>query len=135
MTRLITFRKKPNRQLQIDKYMHGYCMFLAAALHQKYGFPVALLTVRHRGVERLSHAWVVLPNGKHLDIRGEQTLEEMCSYFPSSDPFLYRLYNPTTFAHLEQLSGTKLRPEEEDVLLALSVAHQCLTIPIDGKRR
>lgn len=45
-----------------DQYMHGYCMFMAAALHHQYGFPIGLFTIKHGGEERLSHAWPRLPS-------------------------------------------------------------------------
>lgn len=102
--------------------MHGYCMFMAAALHHAYGFPVGVLTVTHDGVERLSHAWVVLPSGRHLDIQGEQSLKQVTQFRLDAPEANWKVYCPTTLTHLEQLAGTPLPPDEPDVIAALDVA-------------
>lgn len=113
----------------VDQYMHGYCMFMAAALHHRYGFPVGLLTITHADKkERLCHAFVVLPNGKFMDVQGEQTLKEVTSFQEDgiSDGITYKVYSPTTLSHLEKLSGTLLPNNEPDVKLALEVAQKYL---------
>ena len=85
---------------EVDQYMHGYCMFMAAALHHQYGFPVGLLSVTHQdNIERLSHAWVVLPNGKCLDIQGEQTLRQVTIFREDaveSDGLKFQIHKNTT---------------------------------------
>ncbi len=103
-----------------DLYMHGYCMFLAAALHHEYGFPLGILTVEVGGKEVLSHAWVVVPGG-HLDIRGTQTLDGVTS-FQEGGGGKYRVIVPTTLSHLEELTGIPLPSDYPDVADAMGVA-------------
>lgn len=49
-------------------------MYLAAALHYKYGFPINVSVAKEpcgpRTVSKCNHAWVVLPSGECLDITG-----------------------------------------------------------------
>lgn len=111
-------------QEKVDQYMHGYCMFFAASLYHRYGFPIALMTVLI-GHERLSHAWVVTPHGC-FDIQGIQTLKEMTAFQDDAPDTRYKLYNPTTLDHLEQLAGTKLPADDPDVMLALAAAETFL---------
>lgn len=110
----------------VDQYMNGYCMFMAAAIHHHYGLPVGLLTVTH-DTERLSHAWVVLPNGKCLDIQGVQTLKQVCAFSEDCRELLYTVHNPTTLEHLEVLAKTKLPADDDEVKIALVAAQRYLS--------
>ena len=114
-----------NEEEIVDQYMNGYCMFMAAALHHHYGLPVGLLTVTH-DTERRSHAWVVLPSGKCLDIQGVQTLKQVCAFSEDCPERLYKVYNPTTLEHLEALAKTKLPVDDEEVRTALAAAQSYL---------
>jgi hypothetical protein len=79
--------READYQDAVDAYMHGKCMYLAAALHFKYGLSIEAATydsARPKQHPRIServhdiyHCWVVLPNGERFDIRGAQSLEEM----------------------------------------------------------
>lgn len=64
-----------NRNDVVQRYMNGYCMYLAAALHHEYGFPISVSLVPYGAKYSLYHCWVTLPNKMCLDIKGEQTLE------------------------------------------------------------
>lgn len=105
----------------VEQYMHGYCMFLASALHHQYGFPIGLVSIQHEDKLRLSHAWVV-KDGKCLDIQGFQTLEEMTDFMGDAPEAVYKLYEKTDLAHLEGLAGVSLPADEKDVKEALRVA-------------
>jgi len=101
----------------VDHYMHGYCMFMAAALHHKYNYPIGILTITHDR-ERLSHCWVVAEDG-YIDIQGVQTLDQV-SYF-KEDAQKWAIYCPTTLQELERFAGCKLPPDEPDVIQATKV--------------
>jgi len=94
-------------------------MFLAAALHHEYGFPICVMTSPENS---LKHAWVMLPSGKHLDITGEKTLEEITEFSELQENILFS----STLTHLEALSGTKLPKDDPDVVEALVVAKEFL---------
>lgn len=115
-------------QEQVDQYMCGYCMFMAAALHHNCGYPIALMTITFGGQERLSHAWVVHPKGKHLDIQGFQTLKQVTSFSEDNiDGQKYTLYCPTDLATLERFAGIRLPADEPDVVKAFDVAKKMLS--------
>lgn len=101
----------------VDQYMHGYCMFLAAAIHHKSKLPIGLLTVTTSFGTYLGHAWVELPDGKCLDIQGVQTLNEI-----TAESVNFKVYRNTTLEHLEQLSKCDLSMNEEEVRIALKIA-------------
>ncbi len=111
----------------VDQYMNGYCMFMAAALHHRYGFRIGLVAINHGDGERLCHAWVTKPDGKCLDIQGCQTLRQMTGFMGDCPEARYTLHEYTDLPHLERLAGTKLPADEPDVQLALSVAQQYLS--------
>lgn len=98
--------------VDIDQYMNGYCMFMAAAIHHKYKLPIGLMTVEGR----LSHAWIELPDGNCFDIEGIKTIEQIMEYSDN-----VRVYRNITLRHLEELSGTKLEEGDEEVKIALDV--------------
>ncbi len=115
----------------VDQYMHGYCMFMAAALHHRYGFKIGLASVMYSGRgcpngERLSHAWVKTPDGHYLDIQGLQSLKEMTSFFGDCPEGTYTLHEEASLEYLEKLSCGKLGADEYDVRLALKVAQEHL---------
>jgi hypothetical protein len=108
----------------VDQYMHGYCMFMAAALHHKYGWPIGLMTIEHDKV-RLSHAWVITPKG-HLDIQGIQTLEQVTVWMNDSPECNYQIRLSVPLDLLEELAEVKLLATEPDVVLALATAQKYL---------
>ncbi len=112
----------------LDDYMHGFCMFLAAALHHEYKLPIGLMTLKYKGKTFLSHSWVI-KNGKCIDIQGAQTFQEITGYNKDNDGQMgarYTVYQPTTLQHLEELAQTKLPSDEPDVVKALQVAKEFL---------
>lgn len=58
-------------QLQ-EQYNYGRCMFLAIALHRRYGFEIQAAIVNDKdGESWIGHAWVKLPDGLFFDIMGK----------------------------------------------------------------
>ncbi len=105
----------------VDQYMHGYCMFMAAAIHHKSGLPIGLMTIEHSCGVRLSHAWIDLPDGKCLDIQGIQTIQQITEWIHDVE-LEFKIYRNTTLQHLEELSRANLSADDEEVQLALEIA-------------
>lgn len=66
-----SFRNLP--ESTVEAYVCGKCMYLAAALHRRYGFEIQLALADpgspHAYIE---HAWVIEPNtGNLIDIDGQ----------------------------------------------------------------
>lgn len=56
----------------INKYTCGWCMWLALALHDRYGWDLYAQVDRLAGSEHIAHAFVKRPDGKEIDILGVQ---------------------------------------------------------------
>jgi hypothetical protein len=109
-----------------DTYMYGCCMCLAAALHHEYGFPIVAVLYDHAsGDQGLHHAWVKLPNGNHLDIRGVQSYGEIMESAKQTHS-LIEIHHNIPLDLLEQVSLCELHEGEESVAEALEDARKYL---------
>lgn len=72
---------------EIDEcYSYGRCMFLATALHRKFGLEIQCVMESDSNGEFISHAWVV-ENGMIIDINGKNT-PEMNDYVEDSSTII-----------------------------------------------
>jgi len=72
----------------ISLFSWGYCGYLALALHELTGHPLALFTNPQRSLERgwSGHAAVMLPDGSFLDIEGVATAAEINRRYGFKEP-------------------------------------------------
>lgn len=112
----------------IDKYMNGFCMYLAAAIRHKTGWPIGLMTVFHKERECLSHAWIKTPTNECLDVQGLQTLEQVTIWSQDAPEIRYTIYESTTLSHLERLVGHALDLDDPDVTEAMFVCELLMTL-------
>lgn len=62
------------------EYSYGKCMWLALALHEQYGWPIwGQFDVLPDGQEYIAHAYVVMPDGREVDILGPQNEVDLFS--------------------------------------------------------
>lgn len=57
----------------VEQYSYGDCMWLALALHNRYGWPIR--AQMHRDAvhgDYVAHAYCVMPDGRECDILGPQ---------------------------------------------------------------
>ncbi len=65
------------------EYSYGKCMWLALALHERYGWPIwCQFDVLPDGEEYIAHAYVVMPDGREVDILGPQNEVDLFSSGP-----------------------------------------------------
>lgn len=57
-----------------EKYSHGDCMWMALALNNRFGWPIAAQMERDpvHG-DYVAHAYCIMPDGRECDILGPQT--------------------------------------------------------------
>lgn len=110
----------------VDKYMNGSCMYLAAALHHAYGLSLGMST--YYPAKNVYHVWVNLPNGKCLDIQGEQTFDEITQEIRANYPPGDRqLYMEVSLEKMTKICGRgPLTPDTFEVKSALGVAQTFL---------
>lgn len=97
---------------EIQKYLDGYCMFLAIAIHDLTNLDV-WATFWQDGVEsaifnnnnHLWHSWVVNNNGKAIDIRGIHK-----DNVPSFSPLNYSVVRKVTDREIFKFKTYKLDP-------------------------
>jgi len=141
-------------QAMVQKYMNGCCMYLAAALHHKFGYRLGMSTIfdSFSGKETVYHVWVNLPNKQCLDVTGEQSFEKITAEvkrkykmagkrrlspdeiearyrngtFNEKD-FQYRIYRNVSLKKVERICKRKLPPNRFEVMEGLGVALQFLS--------
>lgn len=64
------FREVPEQEVD-ERYISGACMYLAAALHRKFGWKIQVMFTNDQPRDYIEHAWVIDPSGQYtLDIDG-----------------------------------------------------------------
>jgi len=70
----------------VDEYSTGGCLWLALALHDRYGWPIwAQMEGKGTKGEYVAHAYNVMPDGREIDILGPQ---EKVDLFALGEPIL-----------------------------------------------
>jgi hypothetical protein len=101
-----------------ERYTCGRCMWLALALHRRFGWPIKA-QMYCRGDEYLAHVYVVHPSGFDIDIYGPEF--EMPMYGDKTRDF-------TEEELLEYLSCVSREKIEQEIAQA-SVDIECYVIP------
>lgn len=112
-----------------EQYASGKCMYLASALHRRFGYPIEVAiadsATAHAYVE---HAWVVEPvNGDVIDIDGQYPAEANGWLRPSAEhrqgmdeKALFELVTCTSYLPIEDIEW------QRDVDAALALVDQYL---------